>query len=166
MSTPCPIKMEQPTQAPKSNATSSTRSPKRRKRVSLAKDHSILNPSTLYDLVRTSEIIIEKLDSEEEPGRFGILSKAEQGLEATVLYGAGAIGKSSIALKIADTLFHRGDFIAVFWVQCDTPATMLQSFTTIALEMKLPGTDSKDHKRNCRQVLDWLTCTSKSSCPG
>lgn len=144
--------------------TSSSPHPPTQRKLELTKDFSILNTSTMFDLFRAADIIIEKLDDKGVRGfSFGDASDAGQFMEVAILHGANGIGKSSIALKCADTLFHRRDVNVVFWIDYQNYATIQQSFTTIALEMKLPCTELKDHEENRCQVLTWLTETSKYS---
>lgn len=142
--------------------TSISPQPPTQRKLELSKDVSVLNTSTMFDLFRAADIIVEKLDNKGVRGfSFGDASDAGQFMEVAILHGANGIGKSSIALKCADTLFHRRDVNVVFWIDYRNDATIQQSFTTIALEMKLPCTEWKDHEENRCQVLTWLTETSK-----
>lgn len=77
------------------------------------------------------------------------------------LYGLGGVGKSSIALRYAETLVQNGGLDALFWVHSEKPVTISQSFTDIALRLRLPDARIKDHDENRALVLSWLQQTSK-----
>lgn len=77
------------------------------------------------------------------------------------LYGLAGVGKSSVALRYAETKLHRDELDALFWVQSEKPVTISQSFTDIAMELRLPEARPTDPKENRLLVLRWLQQTSK-----
>lgn len=85
----------------------------------------------------------------------------ETSFRSFALYGLGGVGKSSIALRYVETLLHRGELDAMFWVHSEKPVTISQSFTDIALRLKLPDAGLKDHHENRALVLNWLQQTSE-----
>ncbi|KAG8161020.1 hypothetical protein KVR01_009284 [Diaporthe batatas] len=83
----------------------------------------------------------------------------ESSFRSFALYGLGGVGKSSIALRYAETLVQRGELDALFWVHSEKPVTISQSFTDIALRLRLPDARIKDHDENRAIVLSWLQQT-------
>jgi len=86
---------------------------------------------------------------------------AGQPFRSLALYGIGGVGKSSVALRYAETRIHRKELDAMFWIAGEKEVTMRQSFTDIAVRLKLPGAQPKDHDQNRTLVLDWLQNTSE-----
>lgn len=83
------------------------------------------------------------------------------------LYGLGGVGKSSVALKFAEAKIRNGELDAMFWVYSEKLVTIRQSFTDIAMRLKLPDARPGDHDENHSLVLSWLQHTrkfSKSKC--
>ena len=79
------------------------------------------------------------------------------------LYGLGGVGKSSIALRFAEAKYRRGELDAMFWVYSEKLVTIRQSFTDIAMRLKLPDARPGDHDENHSLVLDWLQHTREFS---
>lgn len=86
---------------------------------------------------------------------------AEQSFRSLALYGLGGIGKSSVALRFAETKLRKGELDAMFWVHGEKLNTIKQSFTDIAMRLKLPDAQPKDHYENRALVLNWLQHTRK-----
>lgn len=86
---------------------------------------------------------------------------AHQPFRSLALYGIGGVGKSSVALRYAETRIHRKELDAMFWVAGEKEVTIRQSFTDIAVRLKLPNSQPKDHDQNRTLVLNWLQNTSK-----
>ncbi|KID93400.1 NB-ARC and TPR domain protein, partial [Metarhizium majus ARSEF 297] len=84
---------------------------------------------------------------------------ASQPFRSLALYGIGGVGKSSVALRYAETRIHRKELDAMFWIAGEKEVTIRQSFTDIAVRLKLPGAQPKDHDQNRTLVLDWLQNT-------
>lgn len=102
-------------------------------------------------------------------------------LRTYTIYGRRGVGKSDIALQYAYK--NPSDFDAIFWIQCETSISLRQSFTDIAVHLKLPGVDKNGtsqnppfaptktdfadwlpghHEENLLSVQRWLKLTSKS----
>lgn len=77
------------------------------------------------------------------------------------LYGLGGVGKSSVALKYAETRVRRGDIDALFWVYSEKLTTIKESFSNIALRLKLPEAQRGYHEENHSLVSRWLQHTRK-----
>lgn len=50
---------------------------------------------------------------------------------------------------------------AVFWVYGETTASLRQSFTDMALRLKLPGAQPNLHNENLQLVQNWFQGTGK-----
>jgi len=60
-------------------------------------------------------------------------------LRTFTIYGKRGVGKSEIALQYA--YLNPSGFDAIFWIQCETSISLRQSFTDIAVKLKLPDAD-------------------------
>lgn len=89
----------------------------------------------------------------------GAGSEAE--FQSLALYGLGGIGKSSIAFRYVETKLHKRELDASFWVRSETPTSIQQSFSEIAMRLKLPGARAADHQENHILVMEWLQSTRK-----
>ena len=76
-------------------------------------------------------------------------------LGSLALYGMGGVGKSQIAMKHVETRQKRKELDAVFWFNAENPVSMQQSFTEVAIKLKLPGTGPATHDEN-RLILKGL----------
>ena len=83
----------------------------------------------------------------------------DRSIQSLALYGLGGVGKSSICLGYVEAKLRRGELDAMFWVHSAKPVTIKQSFTDIALQLKLPNARLKDHDENHALVLSWLQHT-------
>lgn len=90
------------------------------------------------------------------------VEEKSQPFRSLALYGIGGVGKSSVALRYAEARIHRKELDAMFWIAGEKEVTLRQSFTDIAVRLKLPGAQPKDHDQNRTLVLDWLQNTGKS----
>lgn len=86
---------------------------------------------------------------------------ADQPFRSLTLYGIGGVGKSSVALRYAETRIRRKELDAMFWVAGEKEVTIRQSFTDIAVRLGLPRAQPKDHDQNRTLVLDWLHNTGE-----
>lgn len=84
-----------------------------------------------------------------------------QRFRSLALFGLGGVGKSHVALKYAHS--KTTEFRVILWIQSQTSAALEQSFTDIALRLKLDGADARKHEENRIQLLDWLQNTSTTS---
>lgn len=108
--------------------------------------------------IRTSRFfgrvdVIEKM--EEYFGKFDLTAK----FASLALHGLGGVGKSTIVLRYGENLLHRGAVDALFWVRSEKLVNIRQSFTDIALRLKLPHARQGDHEENRALVLHWLQHT-------
>lgn len=51
----------------------------------------------------------------------------------------------------------------MFWVGGEKENTLRQSFSDIALRLKLAGAQTRDHDQKRTLVLDWIQTTGRSS---
>lgn len=65
--------------------------------------------------------------------------KGNTALRTYTIYGRRGVGKTDIALEYAHK--NPAQFEAIFWVQCETSASLRASFTDIAVALQLPGAD-------------------------
>lgn len=80
---------------------------------------------------------------------------------SVALYGVGGVGKSTIASTYTEKKFEENEYDAVFWVRGENPLSMRQSFTDIAMRLKLPGAQPQTHDDNLILVQDWFQSTGK-----
>jgi Cdc6-like AAA superfamily ATPase len=82
-------------------------------------------------------------------------------LRTYLIYGRRGIGKTQIALEYCER--YRKDYDAIFWVRCETSASLRQSFADIAVALELDGADKNGHfEENLMKVLGWLKRTRKN----
>jgi len=75
----------------------------------------------------------------------------------------GGIGKRSIASRYVETKFENHEYDVALWVYAEKTASMRQSFTDIALRLKLDGAKPDLHDDNLILVQNWLQSTGKLS---
>ncbi|KAL6695359.1 pfs domain-containing protein [Trichoderma pleuroticola] len=75
------------------------------------------------------------------------------------LFGLGGIGKSSIAARYIERKMEEKTYDAVFWIYGETTASLRQSFTDVALRLKLPGAQPNLHNENLQLVQNWFQTT-------
>ncbi|KID94053.1 pfs domain-containing protein, partial [Metarhizium majus ARSEF 297] len=97
--------------------------------------------------------VFEKLDQ--------ILGKGSL-FRSVALYGLGGIGKSSIASTYIERKFNENDYEIALWVRGEKPESLRQSFTDIAMRLKLHGAQPQTHDENLLLVQDWFQSTGKS----
>lgn len=83
-------------------------------------------------------------------------------LYSLALYGMGGVGKSHVAMKYLEKKLATRDFNAVFWINAENPVSIQQSFTDIALKLKLPDTGQASHDENRMILKGWLQQTGTS----
>jgi hypothetical protein len=115
-------------------------------------------PCTVLPDIRTARFfdradVIEKM--EESFAKLNFTAR----FASLALHGLGGVGKSTVALRYAETLLQRGAIDALFWVRSEKLVDISQSFTDIALRLKLPGARQGDHEENHALVLHWLQQT-------
>lgn len=98
------------------------------------------------------EGIYERLDQ--------ILSPAAgKTFRSVALYGMGGVGKSTIASTYTKRKFEENVYDTVLWAYGEKPMSLRQSFTDIALRLKLPGAQAHNHNENLALVQDWFQST-------
>lgn len=81
-------------------------------------------------------------------------------LQTYLIYGRRGIGKTQIALEFSHR--YRQEYDAIFWIQCETSASLRTSFADIAVALELDGADKNGHfEENLMKVLGWLKRTRK-----
>ncbi len=85
----------------------------------------------------------------------------ELSLHSVTLHGLGGVGKSSIALSYAEEKFPERAYDVILWVCGEKDASLRQSFTDIAMRLRLPGANSQSHDENAILVQDWFQATGR-----
>ena len=80
-------------------------------------------------------------------------------LRSLALYGMGGVGKSHVAMKYLEKKQVAKDFDAIFWINAENPISIQQSFTDVALRLKLPDTGPATHDENRMILKGWLQQT-------
>ncbi|KAF2722639.1 NB-ARC and TPR domain protein [Polychaeton citri CBS 116435] len=117
-------------------------------------------PCFIYPMSRTARFF-DRTEDIIEMDRFFCngVQDTEQPFRSIALHGVAGVGKSSVALRYAENRIHRKELDAMFWISGEKEVTVRQSFTDIAVRLKLPGARPKDHDQNRTLVLDWLQNT-------
>ncbi|KAL3437123.1 hypothetical protein BDV09DRAFT_163834 [Aspergillus tetrazonus] len=105
--------------------------------------------SRFFDRVDTFEKIDQVL------GRKG----TNTSFRSIALYGLGGVGKSSIAARYIERKIEENEYDSVFWVYGEKVASLRQSFTDIAMRLKLPGAQPNLHDENLLLVQNWFQMT-------
>jgi hypothetical protein len=98
------------------------------------------------------ESIYERLDQVLSP-------VAGKTFRSVALYGMGGVGKSTIASTYTKKKFEENVYDTVLWAHGEKLMSLRQSFTDIALRLKLPGAQSHSHHENLALVQDWFQST-------
>lgn len=112
-------------------------------------------PTKIYSSFFNRVDIFEKID--QVFGRKGSITS----FRSVALFGLGGVGKSSIAARYIERKFEEKEYDAMFWVYGETRASLRQSFTDIALRLKLPGAQPNLQDENLIQVQNWFQTTGK-----
>lgn len=100
-------------------------------------------------------------DKEIENIRLRLASSEVDKLRNYLIYGRRGIGKTQIALEYCER--YSKDYDAIFWIRCETSASLRQSFADIAVALELEGADKNGHfEENLMKVLGWLKRTTKN----
>lgn len=110
-------------------------------------------PSTGAPRFFDRDDVIEKIEKHFQDG------DSTSSLRSLALYGMGGVGKSHVAMKYLENKKIAKDFDAIFWVNAENPVAMGQSFTDIALRLKLPDTRPATHDENRMILKGWLQQT-------
>lgn len=100
--------------------------------------------------------VIEKIEKHFQDG------DSTSSLRSLALYGMGGVGKSHVAMKYLENKKMAKDFDAIFWINAENPVSIGQSFTDIALRLKLPDTRPATHDENRMILKGWLQQTGTS----
>ena len=119
----------------------------------IAKLPCIILPRPKDALFYNRDGIIGKMDSYLE-------NNSHQAFRSLALYGLGGVGKSNIALKYARSKV--GDYDVVAWIHAETPASLSQSFSDIAVSLQLPGAEPQNRSETRAVILNWLQGTNGS----
>ncbi|KAK1771978.1 hypothetical protein QBC33DRAFT_616154 [Phialemonium atrogriseum] len=84
---------------------------------------------------------------------------AGSSFRSLALHSLGRVGKSTVALRYAENKLQRDELDALFWVYTEKLVSIRQSFTDVALRLKLPDARPGDQDENCAVVLNWLQHT-------
>lgn len=87
---------------------------------------------------------------------------AGSSFRSLALHGLGGVGKSTVALRYSENKLQRGELDALFWVYSEKLVSIRQSFTDVALRLKLPDARPGDHDENRAVVLNWLQHTREA----
>lgn len=80
---------------------------------------------------------------------------------SVALHGMGGVGKSTVASTYIETKYEEHAYDAVLWARGEKSVSLSQSFTEIALRLKLPGAKPQNHDENLVLVQDWFRTTGK-----
>ncbi|KAM0511972.1 hypothetical protein ACHAPE_009328 [Trichoderma viride] len=109
-------------------------------------------PTKIYPAFFGRESTFEKID--QVLGRDGSTA-----FRSIALFGRGGVGKSSIAARYIERKMEENKYDAVLWVYGETTASLRQSFTDMALRLKLPGAQPNLHNENLQLVQNWFQGT-------
>ncbi|KAI1114464.1 P-loop containing nucleoside triphosphate hydrolase protein [Nemania sp. NC0429] len=117
-------------------------------------------PCYVYPTARTHRFF-DRTDDIIRMDRFFNNAKPENDaqFQSLALHGIGGVGKSSVALRYAETRIRNNELDAMFWVVGEKENTMRQGFTDIVVRLELPRGQPRDHDKNRSLFLDWLEQT-------
>ena len=91
----------------------------------------------------------------------GYLDPGAKRLRTYMIYGRRGVGKTNIALEYAYR--NPSKFDAIFWINCETASALRESFTRMALRLKLGGVEPiGHHEENLIIVHKWLARTERT----
>ena len=115
-------------------------------------------PQTKTTRLFDREEIFEKLDQRLDPVAW------KTSFRSVALYGLGGVGKSTIASTYVERKFGEHVYDIILWVRGEKSSSLRQSFTDIAVRLKLLGAQPQTHDENLISVQDWFQSTGKSKC--
>ena len=80
---------------------------------------------------------------------------------SVAIHGMAGVGKSSIASTYIETRYKENIYDVCLWVQGEKSLSLRQSFTDIALRLKLPGAHPQNPDGNLILVQEWFQSTGK-----
>lgn len=87
---------------------------------------------------------------------------ANTSLQSVTMHGLGGVGKSTIASAYVQKKFEENVFDVCLWVCGEESSSLRESFTGIAMRLKLDGAQQHNHDENLILVQDWFQSTGKS----
>jgi hypothetical protein len=117
--------------------------------------HCFVLPPTNVSRFFNRADIFEKID------QALVRSSTGNSFRSVALFGLGGIGKSAIATRYVERKMEGGEYEAIFWVQGEKIGALRQSFTDIAMRLKLAGADPQKHDENLILVQDWFQASGK-----
>ncbi|KEZ45512.1 hypothetical protein SAPIO_CDS1836 [Scedosporium apiospermum] len=87
------------------------------------------------------------------------LGKADSLFSSVALYGLAGVGKSAVASTYVERLAEENRVDVVLWAHSETSEALRQSFTDIAMKLKLPEAKPQEPDNNLLLVHDWLLTT-------
>ncbi|KAF2259245.1 NB-ARC and TPR domain protein [Lojkania enalia] len=115
-------------------------------------------PCVILPKIRTSRFF-DRADVIQRMEDYFNEADPERSFRSLAIHGLGGVGKSTVALRYAEAKLKREELDALFWVYSEKLVSMRQSFTEIALRLKLPDARPGDHDENQALVLNWLQHT-------
>lgn len=100
--------------------------------------------------------VFEKLDQILAP------AAGKTSFQSVALHGLGGVGKSTLASTYIETKFEEGVYDVILWARGETPSSLRQSITDIAMRLKLSEAQPQSHDENLILVQDWFQSTGKS----
>ncbi|KAG9250320.1 pfs domain-containing protein [Emericellopsis atlantica] len=86
----------------------------------------------------------------------------ETPFRSVAIHGMAGVGKSSIASTYMETRYKENVYDVCLWVRGEKSASLRQSFTDIALRLKLPGAHRQSPDDNLNLVQDWFQSTESA----
>jgi hypothetical protein len=104
-------------------------------------------------------LFFDRVDVFEKLDQIFTSSVPQPVFKAVALWGMGGVGKSSIAMRYVMTKNEKKEYDAILWVHAEKPASLRQSFTDIAMKLKLQGSSPQGHEENLDLVQEWFQST-------
>lgn len=85
----------------------------------------------------------------------------DMSIQSVLVYGIGGGGKSTAISYYVEKRHEAGIYNVILWVQGDSPSSLRQSFTKIAIRLELPGARFLNHDENLSLVQNWFQTQGK-----
>ncbi|KAI1418796.1 NB-ARC and TPR domain protein [Xylaria sp. FL1777] len=115
-------------------------------------------PCIILPSIRTSRFF-DRVDVIEKMDQYFSKIDTSTTFSSLAIHGLGGVGKSTIALRYAEQKLRQDDLDALFWVHSEKLVSIRQSFTDIAMRLRLEDARQGDHNKNHALVLNWLQHT-------
>jgi ATPase subunit of ABC transporter with duplicated ATPase domains len=80
---------------------------------------------------------------------------------SVALFGLSGVGKSTVVSTYAEARFREKFYDVILWARGENSVSLRQSFTEIALRLRLSGAQHHSHDQNLILVQDWFQSTRK-----